>query len=396
MEHLQHFGLSEDPFRNEPRLRESIETATGRDALARLERGLRQARGLLVLTGELGSGKTLVVRQLLENLEEEVFEASMLVVLNGAADTGWMLTRFAKQLGVEEPEPEREALLGQVYEQLAITREDGRHAVLIIDDAHLLASGPTLAEVCGLLKLEYEERRLFSLVLAGEEMLDQAILSDPTLAHRMEVRVRMGALDAAGSAEYLAQRVRQAGGQPAILDADAVAALHRLGHGLPGRMNILADNALFAAFLCGRDRVTRADVERAHLDLAWASVGGLAPPAPEAPLAEIQLTTPVAGPAQADPGASIDGALFASPGSPGTPPPRGSAMAEATVAMPSPGDGEPELEILGSGGLTDLDSDLEAIFEDAAGNGRSQSPATRLLDAPPKDDDDLVVELLDD
>jgi type II secretory pathway predicted ATPase ExeA len=396
VEHLQHFGLSEDPFRNEPRLRECIDTATGRDALARLERGLRQARGLLVLAGELGSGKTLVVRQLLEKLEEEVFEASMLVVLNGAADTGWMLTRFAKQLGVEEPEAEREALLGQVYERLAIIREDGRHAVLIIDDAHLLASGPTLGEVCGLLKLEYEERRLFSLVLAGEEMLDDAILCDPTLAHRVEVRVRMGALDAAGAAEYLAQRVRQAGGQPAILDADAVAALHRLGHGLPGRMNTLADNALFAAFLCGRDRVARADVERAHADLGWGSVGGAPPPAPEPPPAEIQLTTPVAASAQADPGASIDAALFASPGSPGTPPPRGSAMAEATIAMSSPSDGAPELEILDGGGLSDLDSDLEAIFEDATGKSGSPPPATQLLDAPPKEEEDLVVELLDD
>ena len=390
MEHLQHFGLSEDPFRNEPRLRDALQLSTGADALARLERGLRQQRGLLLLTGELGSGKTMVVRQLLENLEEEIFEAGMLVVLNGAADTGWMLTRFARQLGIEEPQAEREALLGQVYEQLAIIREDGRHAVLIIDDAHLLASGPTLAEVCGLLKLEYEERRLFSLVLAGEEMLDAAVLADPTLAHRLEVRVRMGSLDAAGAGEYLAQRVRKAGGQPAIFDDAAVSALHQLGHGLPGRMNTLADNALFAAFLCGRDRVTREDVERAYHDLAWDSVGHAPAWSPESSGHEIQLTTPVE--VVADPGASIDGALFASSG---TPPPRGVPMAEATVAMPSPGDGPP-LEILDSSS-SDLDSDLEAIFEDATqGPGASHAPTARLPDAPPKEDEDLVVELLDD
>src|SRR5262245_64945777 len=100
----------------------------------------------------------MVVRRLLESLEEEVFDASMLVVLHGAADAGWMLTRFASQLGIEEPAAEREALLAQIYEKLAIIREDGRHAVLIIDDAQALATHTTLAEVCGLLKLEYEDR----------------------------------------------------------------------------------------------------------------------------------------------------------------------------------------------------------------------------------------------
>jgi general secretion pathway protein A len=104
VEHLHHFGLSEDPFRNEPRQRDFFETAWTRNALARLDRGLRQNRGLVVLTGEVGSGKTMLVRRLLENLEEEVFEASMLVVLSGGADACWILTRFAKLLGIEEPE----------------------------------------------------------------------------------------------------------------------------------------------------------------------------------------------------------------------------------------------------------------------------------------------------
>ncbi|MGI9592693.1 MAG: ExeA family protein, partial [Myxococcota bacterium] len=249
MEHLQHFGLSEDPFRNEPRLREFFETPVCRGALARLDRGLRQSKGLVVLTGGVGAGKTMMLRQLLESLEEEIFEASMLVVLNGAADADWMLARFAKQLGIDEPETEREALLGQVYEQLAIVREEGRHAVLLIDDAHALSQRDTLRQVCGLLKLEYEERRLFSLVLAGGPELDVAIASDPTLAHKVEVKVTLGSLDREGSAAYLAQRIQQAGGSPAIIDEAAETALHRLGDGLPGRMNTLADNALFEAFL---------------------------------------------------------------------------------------------------------------------------------------------------
>jgi general secretion pathway protein A len=269
MEHLHHFGLADDPFRNEPRLEFFFETAPHRDALRRLDRGVRQAKSLCVLIGEPGSGKTIVARRLLEDLEEEVFDASMLVVLKGSADGMWMLTRFARQLEVEDPAPDREALLAQVYEKLAIVREDGRHAVLIIDDAQALASPQTLAEVCGLLKLEYEERPLLSMVLVGTPALEAALATDPVLARRADVKVRIAPLDAESASAYLAHRIHGATGNPEILEPGAVAALRDRGDGLPGLMNTLADNALFEAFLCGRSRVSETDVERVYRDLGW-------------------------------------------------------------------------------------------------------------------------------
>jgi type II secretory pathway predicted ATPase ExeA len=360
VEHLQHFGLSEDPFRNESRLDNYFETHANRDVLRRLERGLRQAKGLLVLVGGVGSGKTLVVRRLLDSLEEEVFEASMLVVLHGAADAGWMLARFATQIGVEEPASEREALLAQIYEKLAIVREDGRHAVLIIDDAEGLAVHSALAEVCGLLKLEYEDRRLLSLVLAGGPGLERELANDPSLAHRIDVKVRLEPLDPTAAAAYLAHRIDAAGGSPAILDPAAVAALHQLGAGLPGRMNTLADNALFEAFLCGRSKMTRTDVERAAKDLGF--------DAPGADAAEVT---------------------------------RDLAPAPASERKPR----RAELEIIDpiDDSLGDLDSELEAVF---APPGRapaaSAPPRPRALrkaprrEPPDENGDDLLVELLED
>jgi type II secretory pathway predicted ATPase ExeA len=360
VEHLQHFGLNADPFRNEPLLSLFLATAPHRDALRRLERGVRQAKGLSLLVGEVGAGKTMVVRRLLESLEEDVFEASMLVVLNESADPGWMLRRFAAQLGVEAPAAEREALMAQLYDQLAVVREDGRHAVLIIDDAQALAAPRTRAELGALLKLEYEERRLLSVVLAGTPRLETALAADPILAHRVDVKVRLRPLDAESAAGYLAHRLARAGGRPEALDAGAVAALHELGRGLPGQMNTLADNALFEAFLCGRTRMTRVDVERAQRDLAWQGSGGEAAPPAEGPAAELDES------------------------------------------------------------LGDLDSELEAVFDEAAGGGRpgplapqretrrprpapielDSAPSRPLLDGPPKDEEadppDLLVELLDD
>ena len=275
MEHLQHFGLADDPFRNEPRLEFFFETLPHHDALRRLDRGVRQSKSLCVLIGDTGSGKTMVARRLLENLEEEVFDASMLVMLKGSADGMWVLMRFARQLEVEEPATDHETLLGQIYEKLAIIREDGRHAVLIVDDAQALASPETLAEVYALLKLEYEERPLLSMVLVGVPTLERALATDAALARRADVKVRLASLDLEAATAYLKHRIQRVQGSPAILEASAIAALRELGEGLPGLMNTLGDNALYEAFLCGRSRVSRIDVERVHRDLGW----GALPPA---------------------------------------------------------------------------------------------------------------------
>jgi type II secretory pathway predicted ATPase ExeA len=285
VEHLHHFKLRGDPFRNEPLLKSYFECQPHQGALQRLERAVRQGKGLCVLTGVTGSGKTMVVRRLLECLEEEVFEASMMVVLDGAADASWMLKRFVRQLGVEDPAPEREGLIAQIYDQLAIVREEGRQPVLFIDDAHALAKHGALAEVCSLLKLEYEDRRLLTLVLAGPAMLDQSLSADPSLAHRVDVRVELAAFSPEAAAAYLAHRISQVSGDPSLIDAGALAALHEFGRGYPGLMNTLADNALFEAFICGRNQMTRVDVERAHRDLGWATdaPGACAPNAPELP-----------------------------------------------------------------------------------------------------------------
>jgi hypothetical protein len=214
-----------------------------------------------------------------------------------------------------------------------------------------------LAEVCSLLKLEYEDRRLLSLVLAGPVMLDQSLSADPSLAHRIDVRVELASFTPEAAAGYLAHRVNQVGGDPGIIDRGALEALHELGRGYPGLMNTLADNALFEAFICGRSQMTRVDVERAHRDLGWAAVPASAsvPNSPESPTVA--------------PSASVPN------------PPESPAVAADPVLQQT---------------LDELDPELAGMFETAQAAGGSPLPIT----GPPKveeaEPEDLLVELVED
>lgn len=389
MEHLHHFQLSEDPFRNDHVERFQCETPTQADALRRLDRGVRQSRGLNVLVGGVGSGKTIVARKLYEELEEEVFEASMMVVLRRNVGADWLLDRFARELGVEDPAQGREARIGQIYERLAIIREDGRHAVLIIDDAHSLATEDTLSEICGLVKLEYEDRGLLSVVLVGASPLDDALAADPLLGQRVDVRVNLAPLGRDAAAAYLAHRIQVAGGDPKLLLPGAVAALHELSGGAPGRLNTLADNALYEAYLAGRTELTRSDVDRAFAELGWASARQGAPArkpsaasARRAPPAQAETPSPDAHAA----GDALDSELEAvfEP----SPPARGSKRAEAHQTV-----------------LMDFDAEPEAVPAQRPMPARAAAAPTEIqlepsdaISAPPKEDevDDLFMELLDD
>lgn len=299
MEHLYHFNLNQDPFQNEPDLRFYFESETHRRAQLRMDRALRQSKGLVVLTGEGGTGKSVLARRLFEGLEEEIFESALMVMMQGSADATSVLRRFAAELGVEAPPTERSELIGVLYEQLAIVREDGRHVVLILDDAHVLGQ-QAMAEIGGLMNFEYEDRRLLSLVLVGLPELDTMISGIPSLGERVDVRVPLQSLAEADAVAYIGHRIQAAGGDAGIMDEAATQTVFKLGGGRPRRMNALADNALFEAYLGGRTIVSAADVESAGRDLALDSSSdtisvsqlvseSASGPAPETPV----LATPV-------------------------------------------------------------------------------------------------------
>ncbi len=371
MEHLATFGLDRDPFGSDVQLAWYYEGAAFADATRRLHRAAQQGKGLCLVTGRGGVGKTMLVRHLLEALEEEMFEACMVVPVPGISDLRWLLTRFAQQLGIDEPAGELAAVLAQIYEQLAVVREDGRNPVLIIDEAHALAERGLLAELRGLLNLEYEERRLLTLILVGSPALADAVAREPALCERVDTRLVLPPLATKEVVPYLHHRIRAAGGNPAILESGAVQLLTRLSEGVPRRINTLADNALFEAHVAGRVSATAADVERAGAELgpspAFAPAADPAAAAPfsaarspEAPVAAAPLA-PARGQALGDLDTLFDapeeelelGEVVAEPTG------RRGAAAQ-TVALFGEGEGDDLLSGVGS----DDSGELEDLFAD--------------------------------
>ena len=285
MEHLERFGLSRDPFRNDSQLDFYFESASHAHAKQRLVRCLRQGKELCVLVGEVGRGTTTLARVLFEELEPERFEAGMLVVARGI-EAAWLRTAIARQLGIEDPSPERAAAVRQLYERLVALHEQGRRAIVAIDEAQALAGSEALADLVALLNFEHEDARLLSAVLIGSPALEGALAREPALLGRVELRVRLEPLSPADARAYLAHRLRVAGGDPSILSPEVMDAIAARASGIPRRINALADNALFEAHLASRRRATVSDVERAARDLPWARGGDeLAPERSEADVA---------------------------------------------------------------------------------------------------------------
>jgi len=293
VEHLERFGLSQDPFRNDAQLDFYFESASHAHAKQRLLRCLRQGKELCVLVGEVGTGTTTLARVLFEELDPERFEAGMLVVARGI-EAAWLRTAIARQLGIEDPSPERAAAVRQLYERLVALHEQGRRAIVAIDEAQALAGSEALADLVALLNFEHEETRLLSAVLIGSPALETALTREPALLGRVELRVRLEPLSPPDARAYLAHRIGVAGGNPAILSAEVMDAIAARASGIPRRMNALADNALFEAHLAAHRRATVADVERAARDLPWARGGKEAALEVDAPDLGAQLDEQVA------------------------------------------------------------------------------------------------------
>jgi type II secretory pathway predicted ATPase ExeA len=292
LNYLEFYQLSQEPFSNAPVSRFYYSSAQHAQALMRLVHAVSQMKGLALLVGDIGAGKTTLARRLLDNLPEDEYEAALLVIIHSGINANWLLRRIALQLGVESPAEEKLALLSQLYQRLIRIYESGKKAVVLIDEAQMLATREIMEEFRGLLNLEVPERKLLSFVFFGLPEIEENLKLDPPLAQRVALRYRLEPLTDEATEAYVRHRLRLAGSPRVPFTPAAIAAVHRFSHGTPRVINTLCDNALFEGFLARSKEVDAPLVERIARDLALAPLprpGERAAAAPAGPAERIDL-----------------------------------------------------------------------------------------------------------
>ena len=262
MNYLEYFQLSQEPFSSAPVTRFYYNSTQHSQAMVRLMFAVNNMRGLAICVGDIGAGKTTLARRMLDNLPESQYEAALLVIIHAGITANWLLRRIALQLGVESPVEDKLALLSQLYQRLVQLYQQGKKAVVLIDEAQMLQSRELMEEFRGLLNLEVPERKLLSFVFFGLPELEQNLLLDPPLAQRVALRYRLEPFNLESTDAYIKHRLRMAGSKKMLFTNQAVEAIHVHSRGVPRLINTLCDNGLFEAALVRRVVVDRAMAEQ--------------------------------------------------------------------------------------------------------------------------------------
>jgi general secretion pathway protein A len=246
--YLNYFGLADNPFSIAPNPDYLYMSPRHKEALAHLTFGLRESGGFVMLTGEVGTGKTTVSRKLLQQLPDNTQVA---MILNPTLSALELLATICDELGIEY-DASHSSLKGftdKILKKLADNHQMGLNTVLIIDEAqHLL---PEVLEQLRLLtNLETNREKLLKVVLIGQPELQQLLKRNELrqLAQRITARYHLLPLTSGEVKHYVAHRLGVANGDIHIFSEGALRAIHAISGGIPRVINLLCDRALTLAF----------------------------------------------------------------------------------------------------------------------------------------------------
>ncbi|RMG28434.1 MAG: hypothetical protein D6721_08405 [Gammaproteobacteria bacterium] len=288
-----YYGFREKPFSLLPDPGFLYFTKKHRLALAMLEYGLANQAGFTVISGEIGTGKTTLIRHLLDRLDQELAIGLITNTHQGIGELmQWVLLAFGLDYKDKSPVEMYQALTDYVIEQYA----QGRRTVLIVDEAQNLAV-ETLEELRMLSNINADKDQVLQIILVGQPELREK-LRRPELvqfAQRITVDYHLTALDEHETRELIRHRLQVAGGAPDLFTDAACSAVHRYSGGVPRLINLLCDLALVYGFA---DQCERIDADLVTEVAREKQAGGLFPAAPAAtppPATHADATPPASG-----------------------------------------------------------------------------------------------------
>lgn len=264
--YLEHYGLKEPPFAITPNPRFLFYSAKHREAYNHLLYGIRERKGFVQLTGDVGAGKTTLCRAMLDALGGQFATA---LILNPVMSPNEMMKAIAIDFGLSVEGMDRLETVAVINEFLLWQASHGRDAVLIIDEAQNLTDD-LLEQVRLLSNLETDDRKLLQIVLMGQPELRDRLNAHHLrqLRQRITVRYHLSALSRDEISEYIRHRIHVSGGngRPAF-STPAIWRIHRYSKGVPRLINALCDKALLAGYVNQTDKIDYGMIGRAIREL---------------------------------------------------------------------------------------------------------------------------------
>ncbi|MCL6480336.1 MAG: AAA family ATPase [Firmicutes bacterium] len=276
----KHFGLKENPFNVNPDPRYLFLTRHTQEALACLTYGIQSRKGFILLTGEVGTGKTTLLNKLLDWLRRE--RVATAFVFNSRLNVSQFLDFMMADFGIPCDTKQKSQVLLKLNQWLLDRYKAGETAVLVVDEAQNL-SPQVLEEIRLLTNLETATEKLLQIVLAGQPELEEK-LNQPQLRQlrqRITLRAKTHPLNLEETRGYIHERLRIAGSDGRTLFLpEAVEAIHRYSQGIPRVINLLCEHALISAFVDGKENV---DPETIHEVAKEFDLDRIEPVAPKPP-----------------------------------------------------------------------------------------------------------------
>ncbi len=263
---MEFYGLKQAPFDLTPNPRFLFHSGKHREALNHLLYGIRERKGFVQLTGEVGAGKTTLCRAMLEQLNGQFSTA---LILNPVLNSTELMKLVATEFGLTVHGRDRLDTVAAISEFLVKQTENGRESVLIIDEAQNLTED-LLEQIRLLSNIETDDRKLLQIVLLGQPELRERLNSPrlKQLRQRITVRYHLASLTRMEMNQYIQHRLELAGakGVP-YFTRPALWRVFRYSRGTPRLINAICDKALLAGFIEQSDRITYRMVARAVREL---------------------------------------------------------------------------------------------------------------------------------
>jgi len=263
--YLNYWGLHTPPFLNTPNRDVFFHSPQHEEAIHRLLYIVQHRKGIAMLTGEVGCGKTTLVRALTNYLSQNKYD--ILTISNPAVNPNDLIRDVLLKLGDNGKGESKTLLLDRLRRFLEMHAEQGIETILVIDEAHMIRDNSTLDELRMMLNIQTEDQVLMTMILLGQPPLLEKISQLHPLKERINMRIHIKPLDYINTGKYILYRLKQAGAGNGIFSRESIGTIYQASEGLPLRINNICDRSLLIGLMHKSRMVTVKMVEEALADL---------------------------------------------------------------------------------------------------------------------------------